>query len=89
MNRRKAKQTAYEGLITYGELQGFIDKASRTGTSKLNKNIPREMALGIMEGAIKGKDPTHYPVTTTYNHRDKLTLTMQGINAMNILIECG
>lgn len=89
MNKKIAKLISYGGAITFGELQNLINKTDRTGISKLNKNLTREMALSIMEGAIKGKDPESRPLTTTYNRRDKLTLTMQGINTMNILIECG
>jgi hypothetical protein len=88
MNKKKAKEMAYAGDITYGQLQNLIDMCDRTKPCKINKNITREQALTIMGGAIKGKLASESPVTTFFNHRDKLTLTGAGINAMNILVEC-
>ncbi len=88
MNKSKAKEIAYGGDITYGQLQELIDNCDRTKPCKINKNITREQALIIMESAIKGKEPNSKPNTTWFNHRDKLTLTGDGINTMNILVEC-
>lgn len=88
MNKSKAKQIAYGGDITYGQLQRLIDNCDRSKPCKINKNITREQALTVMESAIKGKEPSERPNTTWFNHRDKLTLTGDGINVMNILVEC-
>ena len=89
MNKSKAKQMAYAGTVTFGELQELIDNCDRSKPCKLNKNLTREQALSIMEGGIKGKDPEERLVTTWINRREKLTLTGDGINVMNILVECG
>ena len=88
MNKSKAKEIAYGGDITYGQLQDLINNCDRTKRCKINKNITREQALTIMESGLKGKDPSERPNTTWFNRRDKLTLTGAGINAMNILYEC-
>jgi len=88
MNKKKAKEMAYAGEMTYGQLQGLIDNCDRTKPCKINKNITREQALTIMESALKGKELDERPKTTWFNHRDKLTLTGDGINVMNILVEC-
>tara|TARA_R110002111_G_scaffold44030_1_gene80241 strand:+ start:4735 stop:5004 length:270 start_codon:yes stop_codon:yes gene_type:complete len=88
MNKKKAKEIAYAGDITYGQLQELINNCDRTKPCKINKNITREQALTIMERAIKDKEPNERPNTTWFNHRNKLTLTGDGINAMNILVEC-
>lgn len=88
MKKSKAKEIAYSGEITYGQLQELIDNCDRTKPCKINKNITREKALIIMESAIKDKAPSDKPNTTWFNHRNKLTLTGDGINVMNILIEC-
>lgn len=89
MNKSKAKKMAYTGTVTFGELQELINNCDRSKPCKLNKNLTREQALSIMEGGIKGKDPEERPVTTWINRREKLTLTGDGINVMNILVECG
>jgi len=88
MNKKKAKEIVYAGDITYRQLQELIDNCDRLKPCKINKNITREQALTIMESALKGKNPDEKPNTTWFNHRDKLTLTGDGINAMNILVEC-
>lgn len=88
MNKKKAKEIAYSGDITYGQLQELIDNCDRTKPCKINKNITREQALTIMEVALKGKEPNERPNTTWVTLRGKLTLTVDGINAMNILVEC-
>lgn len=89
MNKSKAKKMAYAGEMTYGQLQDLIDNCDRSKPCKVNKSITREQALTIMESALKGKDRSDKPNTTWFNHRDKLTLTGDGINMMNILVECG
>lgn len=88
MNKSKAKEIAYSGEITYGQLQELIDNCDRTKPCRVNKNITREQALTIMESALKNKEPSDRPNTTWLNHKDKLTLTGDGINVMNILVEC-
>lgn len=88
MNKLKAKEIAYAGEITYGQLQALIDHCDRTKPCKINKNITREQALTIMQSALKDKESNDRPNTTWFNHRDKLTLTGAGINVMNILMEC-
>jgi hypothetical protein len=88
MNKKTAKEMAYSGGVTYGQLQDLIDRCDHTAPCKINKNITRKQALGIMGGAIKGKPRNEIPNTTFFNHRDKLTLTGEGINVMNILVEC-
>lgn len=88
MNKTKAKEMAYAGDVTFGQLQELIDSCDPTKKCKINKNITREMAIKIMAGAIKDKNPNDRPITTFFNHRDKLTLTVDGINVMNILHEC-
>lgn len=89
MIKRKAKELAYAGTITFGELQELIDNCDTSKPCKVNKNLTRQQALSIMGTAIKDKDPEERPITTWFNRRDKLTLTGDGINVMNILIECG
>jgi hypothetical protein len=89
MKKSKAKEMAYAGTVTFGELQELINNCDRSKPCKVNKNITRSQALSIMEGAIKDKDPDQHPITTMFNRRDKLTLTGDGINVMNILVECG
>lgn len=89
MNKRKAKEIAYGGDITFGQLQELINNCDKTKPCKINKNITRDQALTIMEGAIKSKNPEDRPDTTFFNRRNKLTLTSDGINVMNILVECG
>ena len=88
MNKKKENEMSYAGGITYGQLQNLIDMCDRTQPFIINKNITRGQALTIMGAAIKGKPASESPNTTFFNHRDKLTLTGDGINAMNILVEC-
>jgi len=89
MNLSKAKEMAYAGSVTFGQLQELINNCDRSKPCKLNKNITRDQALSIMESAVKDRDPEQRPITTMLNRRDKLTLTGGGINVMNILFECG
>lgn len=89
MNKSKARHMAYAGDVTFGQLQELINNCDRSKPCKVNKNITRDQALTIMEGAIVDKDPEQRPITTMFNRRDKLTLTGAGINVMNILVECG
>ena len=88
MNKKLAKEMAYEGNVTFGHLQELIENSDYTKPCKLNKNITRKMCLDIMTSGIEGRDPSEKPKTTRYNMRDKLTLTGDGINVMNILYEC-
>jgi len=85
----KAKETACGGEITWGLLQSLIDNCDKTKKSKLNKSLTKDQVITILQGAISDKDPSERPKTTRFNNRDKLTLTSNGMIAMNILIECG
>ena len=89
MNKKKAKEIAYSGVITFGELQKLIDDCDRSKPCKINKNLTRDQAITIMGHGLKDKNPDERPVTTMFNRNDKLALTRDGINAMNILHEFG
>lgn len=89
MNKQKAKEIAYSGTTTFGELQRLIDGCDRSKPCKINNSITRDQAITIMEYGLKDKNPDERPMTTMFNRNDKLTLTRDGINAMNILHELG
>ena len=89
MRKSRAKSLAYVGNMTYGHLQELIAKCDRTGPSKINSNMTKEQVLVLLQASIKDENPKEVPVTTWYNHRDKLTLTGHGMIVMNILTECG
>jgi hypothetical protein len=89
MRKSRAKALAYEGKMTYNQLQELISKCDRTGPSKINTSMTKEQVLVLLQASIKDENPKEVPVTTWYNHRDKLTLTGHGMIVMNILTECG
>ena len=67
----------------------LIDNCDRSKPCKINKSLTRDQAITIMGHGLKGKNPDEIPITTRFNVREKLTLTSDGINTMNILHEFG
>lgn len=89
MNKAKAKKMAYENkTTTYGDLIKILNEADTSKPCKLNPCLTRQQCVDIMMGGLINKDPSDIVHTTKISHRsDKLTLTGDGINMMNILTE--
>ena len=89
MDKAQAKKAAYENeSTTYGDLLKMLDNADLSTPSKVNPNLPKRMVIEIMRNGFNGKNPNEIVKTTHVNFRDKLTLTVDGINMQNILREC-
>ena len=81
---------AYENeATTYGDLLSMLESVDTSKPSKVNPNLPREMVIKIMRDGWSDRNKDEVVKTTRVNHRDKLTLTVDGINMQNILRECG
>lgn len=89
ISKQKAKNMAYENTTyTYGQLLAMLDKVDMSKPSKVNPNIPKDMVIDIMRNGFAGKPLDEVVKTTWLNHRDNITLTVDGINMCNILREC-
>jgi len=90
ISKAKAKKMAYENeATTYGDLLSMLESVDTSKPSKVNPNLPREMVIKIMRDGWSDRNKDEVVKTTRVNHRDKLTLTVDGINMQNILRECG
>lgn len=92
MNKKQAKDKAYEYKGTYGDLLDMV-RSTRGKRSKsiVNKSLTLDQALDIFENWLTEDhiNLNDEVKTTKYNRRDQLTLTGDGFSVNNIFRECG
>lgn len=94
MNKRDAKNSAYNSEYTIGDLRSLITKRRNKGglekPSNINRGLSVEQAIGILERAIEGRDSEETPKTTRIAPgSDRVTLSGDGLLVQNILRVCG
>ena len=62
MNKRQARDEAFDKKRTWGELLSLVENSDMTGMAKINKSLTREEAGTIFKNMIAGKTLTEIPV---------------------------
>lgn len=90
MNKRQAKQEAWDNRRTWAELRDFVNANKGVlGQSIVNPSLTKGQSLSILEQAIDEKDKDDVPIGHRYDaFKGRDIMTTDGLIVQNILREC-